>query len=294
MAIEIRPLHTPRDYHAVEALQRAVWGLGDTAVVPLNMLVAVHHNGGIVLGAFDTATAAASNEHEHASALLVGFVLAFVGLTPAGSVKLCSHMAGVLPAYQNCGIGARLKRAQRAAALQQGISLITWTFNPLLCRNAHFNLGKLGATSATYLRNIYGDDPFSPQEPGGVALQSDRLLVEWHLDSPRVRARLDSATTPPANDTGSAPLLNPHAPDTPDLSALALPALAAQQRAVRLAIPRDWAALAAHDRRRAAAWQQHLRVLLETLFAHSYRATDVLTDTNTNCCYLLEQEPHEN
>ncbi len=56
-----------------------------------------------------------------------------------------SHMLAALPGPAARGVGYALKLAQRAQALDQGIHLVRWTFDPLVARNAWLNLGKLGA-----------------------------------------------------------------------------------------------------------------------------------------------------
>jgi predicted GNAT superfamily acetyltransferase len=95
-------------------------------------------------------------------------------------------MLGVLPEYQNLGIGRSLKWAQREEALLRGVRLIEWTFDPFEFRNARFNIELLGVTCRRYLVNSYGITS-SPQHGG---LPTDRFVAEWHLDSPRVKLRL--------------------------------------------------------------------------------------------------------
>jgi predicted GNAT superfamily acetyltransferase len=95
-------------------------------------------------------------------------------------------MLGVLPAWRDAGIGRRLKLRQREEALERGIELIEWTFDPLELKNAFFNLERLGAIVRRYSENHYGvsDSPLH----GG--LPTDRSIAEWWLDSPRVRTVL--------------------------------------------------------------------------------------------------------
>src|SRR5260221_5793559 len=92
-------------------------------------------------------------------------------------------MVGVLPGYQNRGVGRLLKLAQRDEALARGINLIEWTFDPLQLRNAHFNLMRLGAVVRRYIPNFYGRTS-SPLHGG---LPTDRLVAEWWLRSARVQ-----------------------------------------------------------------------------------------------------------
>ena len=102
-----------------------------------------------------------------------------------------SHMMAVAADYQNFGIGAKLKWAQRARALAEGREFIKWTFEPVRARNAHFNLNRLGVVVRSYAVNFYGTDyATNPAErsAGSVGMDSDRLFASWELKSPRVEA----------------------------------------------------------------------------------------------------------
>jgi predicted GNAT superfamily acetyltransferase len=148
--------------------QRRVWGEVDLEVIPATCFIVAEHSGGQVLGAFD-------------GSKMVGFTLA----TPAirdRQTYLHSQMTAVLENYRDQNIGRRLKLFQREDALARGIRLIEWTFDPLETRNAHFNLDRLGAIARKLVRNMYGITS-SPLHRG---LPTDRLVAEWHLDSPRV------------------------------------------------------------------------------------------------------------
>src|SRR3954466_10283585 len=114
---------------------------------------------------------------------VVGAAAAFRGYDEDGT-HLHSHIAGVLPAYQGSSIGFALKQHQRQWSLGQGIGRITWTFDPLVARNAYFNVVKLGATIAKYYENFYG--PLADDINAGD--DSDRCLASWRLDQPRAVA----------------------------------------------------------------------------------------------------------
>jgi predicted GNAT superfamily acetyltransferase len=79
-----------------------------------------------------------------------------------------------------------LKLSQRDDALARGIRLVEWTFDPLEMKNAHFNLNRLGAICRRYIPNLYGVTT-SPLHRG---IDTDRLVAEWQLDSPRVVAAI--------------------------------------------------------------------------------------------------------
>ncbi len=162
-AVEIRHCDTLAEFHQCVEIERTIWG--EQIIVPAAIFVVAQHTGGQILGAFDGDT-------------LVGFTVALVG-NHDGKPFLHSHMTGVLRAYQNQGVGRRLKLFQRQEALKREISLIEWTFDPLETRNAHFNLVRLGAVSAASSPTVTE----SPKAELHAGLPTDRLIAEWWLDS---------------------------------------------------------------------------------------------------------------
>lgn len=177
--IVIRKCESLDEFHSCVDLQREIWGEADLEVEPATMFVVAAHTGGEVLGAFD------GNR-------LVGYTLAVVGLRE-GVPYLHSHMTGVHGEYRDRGVGRMLKLFQRTEALGRGIRLVQWTFDPLELRNAHFNLNKLGAICRKYHPNMYG----VTTSPLHRELPTDRLLVEWHLDSARAVAAIGDLAKEP-------------------------------------------------------------------------------------------------
>ncbi len=108
---------------------------------------------------------------------MVGFAYGFVSYE-RGQMAHHSHMLAVLPEYRNYKLGEKLKRAQREFVLQQGISLMSWTFDPLQSLNAYFNFNKIGVVSNTYFVDFYGDDAPSFLHQNST----DRLWVFWNLN----------------------------------------------------------------------------------------------------------------
>ena len=171
--ISLRPLESLADFHAALDLQKEIWGFEEIELLPLRLFVVARKVGGQVIGAFDDSAV---------DRPMIGFLLAIPGLNQDGAY-LHSHMMGVRARYRNLGVGRRLKLAQREEALQRGLRLIEWTFDPLEIKNAFFNIERLGAIVRRFVLNQYGTTS-SPLHGG---LPTDRCVAEWFLDSERVR-----------------------------------------------------------------------------------------------------------
>lgn len=97
-----------------------------------------------------------------------------------GRAALHSHVTGLLPAARGGGLGRALKLHQREWALHHGIDVVTWTFDPLVRRNAWFNITVLGADVDEYLPSFYGE----MNDAINAGDESDRLHVVWDLAAP--------------------------------------------------------------------------------------------------------------
>jgi len=266
----IRLIETPEEMHLVEELQRAVWPGSETDVVPLHMLITAVHNGGLVLGAF-------------IEEKIVGFVFGIPGLetTPDGPrLKHCSHMMGILPDHRDGGVGFALKRAQWQMVRHQGLDHITWTYDPLLSRNAYLNIAKLGAVCTTYRQAEYGD----MRDGLNAGLPSDRFQLDWWINTRRVERRLGKRSRPTLKlahvaRSGLRPFYSlqnlteglPHPPEH-------VPAF--EDRLLLAEIPGDFLALKTQDFGLARDWRFFSRELFETAFAKNYIITDFIFDRN--------------
>jgi predicted GNAT superfamily acetyltransferase len=179
-------------------------------------------------------------------------------------------MMGVDPAYQSAGVGYRLKLAQRAFAQEQGLDLVTWTYDPLESGNAHLNIYKLGAICRTYIRDYYG-----PLADGlNRGLPSDRFQVEWWIDSLSPLGEREPAKGrwvrggeqqgqiwPLANTTRRTPagFLEPG-----ELT------LDADAPSVRVEIPVDYQAIKSGDPELALAWRLATRQIFEFYFGAGF------------------------
>lgn len=176
--IKIRECLTIDELDRCVKLQRDVFGLADLEISPRRHLVVSRQAGGWTLGAFT------------ADGRLAGFVHHLIAVRGADEIVGYSHMMAVDREYQNQGIGARLKWAQRERALAEGRRFIKWTWDPMQSRNAHFNLNRLGVVVRSYAENFYGTDyntdPAQMRE-SAPGLDSDRLFASWELSAARVK-----------------------------------------------------------------------------------------------------------
>lgn len=156
-------------------LQRRVFASPDLEISPVRHLIVAKYAGGFTLGAY-------SNEK------LIGFVLS-LPMFQGNERAFYSHMTAVDNSFQSLGIGAKLKWAQRERALADGATYIKWTYQPVLARNAFFNLERLGVTINTYMPNFYGTGAEANETKAEVLeVESDRLFADWNLNSPKVVA----------------------------------------------------------------------------------------------------------
>jgi predicted GNAT superfamily acetyltransferase len=162
--IDIRPLETVEQVHTASQVLADVWG-GDRGGMPPNLLRALAHSGNYAVGLYD-------------GERMAGASVAFFAAPAERSMH--SHITGVLPGLQSKGLGRLLKQHQREWALARGVGHITWTFDPLVARNAHFNLRVLGTRVTEYLVNHYG-----PMDDGvNRGDETDRVMVSWALAAP--------------------------------------------------------------------------------------------------------------
>ena len=168
MAVAIRSIARPDELAEVNALFQQIWGTAEP-VVQVDLLRAIAYTGGYVAGAYD-------GNH------LVGASFGFLA-DHRGERALHSHVTGILPGVQHAGVGRALKDHQRTWAAEQAIAWITWTFDPLVRRNAWFNIEVLGADIAEYVVDFYG--PMNDAINTGSA--SDRLVAAWSTDPEHTR-----------------------------------------------------------------------------------------------------------
>lgn len=275
----IRILDTIDELKMVEDLQRIVWPGSDTDVVPAHLLITAVHNGGLVLGSFPT------DEKSGEANKLAGFVFGFPGLysTPDGPrLKHCSHMLAVHPEYRGRGTGFSLKRAQWQMVRHQGIDRITWTYDPLLSRNAHLNVARLGAVCNTYLRELYGE----MRDGLNIGLASDRFEVDWWVNTQRVERRLSRKARLNLDLahflSAGAEVINPTqldadgwpVPTKPVKYPSTMNSDNQESLILLVEIPADFLALKETNFDLASEWRLSSREIFENLFEGGYLVTD--------------------
>ncbi|ALG09228.1 GNAT family N-acetyltransferase [Kibdelosporangium phytohabitans] len=237
--VVVRELTDLADLDSVYHLFDEIWRPDPSnPPVTTELLRALTKAGNYVAGAFD-------------GDKMVGACVGFLGMT--GKVVLHSHVAGVSGAVTRRGVGFALKLHQRSWALRRGLTEIHWTFDPLVSRNAYFNIAKLGAAPAQYLPNFYGGmrDGINGDD------ESDRLLACWDLDSP-----ITAAGDPPA----AVIALDRSGDESPVIGTMAGTELL-------VAIPRDIESLRVSDPATASRWRLAVRDVLGTLLAEGARVT---------------------
>jgi predicted GNAT superfamily acetyltransferase len=254
--VVLRPLVTPEDAEEIGRVMRATWG--EEEPLPREMVIALAAAGNVPYGAM-------------LGEELVGYVLGWAGITPQDGLHIHSHQLATVSGSQNRGVGYTLKLAQRAAALDAGISLVRWTFDPLISRNAWFNLVKLGTTADRFLLNFYGamHDEINRGE------RSDRLLVRWDLDrfeGKPLNAKGQEVLGRTGEDTAPAPG-SFREPDGLD--------------AALIRIPRDYHSLRGNDRSLASAWREATSRAFGACFDAGYIVAGFTEDST----YVLTRTP---
>ena len=162
--VSIRVLSGVEEQNLARQIFDEVWPTDEGTQITANLLQAMAHNGTYVSGVF-------------VEGEIVGAAFAFPGIDEQRHLHLHSHMAAVKENFRDRSIGSALKWHQRAWALERGYEVITWTFDPLVRRNARLNLVKLGVQVFEYFPNFYGDlpDALNAGDP------TDRAIARWDL-----------------------------------------------------------------------------------------------------------------
>lgn len=256
--MQIREFASHADRAACVELQELTWGRGFTEKVPAAMLLVAQETGGVAAGAFaDDGT-------------LLGFVFGVTGVRD-GRLVHWSDMLAVRPEAQGLHLGERLKEYQRDHCRRLGIATIYWTYDPLVARNAHLNLNRMGARAAEYVVAMYGEGTNSPLQGD---MPTDRFVVTWAVDP--------GATEPPL---GTIP---PGTPLVVGAEAEEFPLTDADAIGVR--VPRDITALAAADLAAARRWRFATRRAFAHYLPGGYRVRGFVADARGGTYLLVRRD----
>lgn len=258
MTIEAVRLSGLEELGASVDVQRVILGDRARSVWAVPALTAVCQSGGLVLGARDT-----ENDATRLCGVLVDLVADVDGYPARHTV-----FRGVLPAARNRGVGHGLRTAERSFCQREGIDLVFWSLDPLRSDEAHLAFNKLGAIATSHQRDLYGE----VHDDANLGLATDRLHVEWWIDSPRVTSILDRGKQPPHFRLGihEMDVLTETRLLQSGVRMLVTYDCAPQAEYVLAEIPVDLDRIRALDVVAAREWRLQSRAMFELLFERGY------------------------
>lgn len=265
----LRHVRSHEEFVECVELQAATWGAGFSESVPATILKISQRLGGVTAGAF--------NEEGR----LLGFVFGITGLE-RGAIVHWSDMLAVRSELQNHGLGRRLKEFQREAVRKVGATRMYWTYDPLVARNAHFNLNRLRVRVAEYVRDMYGANTGSALHSG---FGTDRFIVDWPIGPAEAEQAAHPVVESFGPDMRDAPVLNAGTSEGRDVD---LSRFAARMLPiVRVEIPSDIFRIRAESTARAAHWRATTRLALQWALANGYSVERFDHDGDIGCGYYV-------
>jgi len=276
---QVRPVKNHEEFRECERIQKAVWGAVGVAAEAMSV---TQKYGGAVLGAF-------------VGGHCVGFLYAFLARR-RGRLIHWSHLMAVESAFRNLGLGFRMKLAHRQFALAQGLPSICWTYDPLQSRNAVLNLHRLGGRAEEYLPNCYGSFQSNIEQ----GLPSDRLVVDWRINSSAVARRLQEGcqsademtkllALPRVNKTRFRQVRRGSFPENCTIR------LGLRHRSLLVEIPTNTDAMRLRALKLAWRWRMETRRIFQHYFAAGYTVVECVPPTATNegrCFYVMRRSRH--
>lgn len=245
---EIRPFRSHSDRAQCVALQELIWGAGYSDKIPPAILLVMQKLGGVTAGAFSE------------DGQMLGFVAGLSG-PKDGALVHWSDMLAVHPSARGLQLGERLKQYQREHCAALGIATIHWTYDPLLARNAHLNLNRLGARAAEYVEAMYGESTNSSFQGD---MPTDRFVIAWAVHPEAQAAPL------PAIPDDTPLVVGVHAEELTLVDAAS----------VAMRVPRDIAELVRVDLALARRWRFATRRAITHYLQRGYRVAGFVADTD--------------
>ena len=266
----LRPLVSTADYDEAVALQDDIWGAGFSDRVPASILRVAQKVGGVTAGAFD------------ARGRMLGFVFGLTGVRD-GTLVHWSDMLAVREEARGMRLGERLKHYQRDIVRAMGVEKMFWTFDPLVARNAHFNLNRLGASIAEYLPNFYGSNTGSILHG---ALPTDRFVAEWPIGGAAPQGGATSPRAPGTRAPAEAPVATTVTGDEirnvtpfPDAPLVLVP------------VPSDIESVLLSHPDQALTWRLATRAAVTHYLGRGYRVTGFRRNDRSLPAYELSSSP---
>jgi predicted GNAT superfamily acetyltransferase len=272
----IRPPADIEEYGQIADVYQAVFALRDRANPPAWLLEDTTKVGGLTLGLWDGDKG-------------VGFSWAFAGFDSAGPYLYSSGL-GVLPEHRSRGQAYEMKVAQRTLARELGYRRIKWTFSALRSVNAHLYITRLGGIGSKYVFDTRGSFDSDWVTEGGVPL--DEFVVEWELDSPRVRSRLEGEGAERPEAPADAQCISRCSGSGPDR---VLDEIDTEPTADRVVceVPADFQYLVNNTLDLAMDWRAKTRPAFAALMRQGFALTECFYDREHGPRYLFERSTEE-
>ena len=182
MSIVVEPLGSAKELLLCERTIQRITGSPEREAIPAHALVALHRAGGTILGAVNDADA---------NPQLIGCLVDVVSLSEHVPSRL-TLFCGVVPTRRNQGVGYHLRLEERRLLAKRDVAVVRWAVDPLNGADMCFALNKLGAIGVRYERDLYG----TLDNPSDRGMATDRVVMEWWLDAPRVHGLVDRRRAP--------------------------------------------------------------------------------------------------
>lgn len=272
MKLTVRQMQSHEEYASCVDLQRETWGQNFAEIVPPTVLMVAQKIGGLAAGAFDD------------NNCMVGFVFGQSGFMN-GRLMNWSQMLAVKRELRGKGIGRKLKLYQRDFLLERGIEFVYWTYDPLVARNAHINLNKLGANICAYVEDMYPADNGSDLHRG---MSLDRFIVEWPIASEHVELAISGQLKEQNEKRGKTPVTNTELDeiDQPIPVDKELP----PDPKVRVEVPLNIEAIQAQSLEIAERWRANTRRVFVWYLDKNYKVANFYRERH-RCFYVLVSNP---
>ena len=222
---------------------------------------------------------------------MIGINLVLPAFSPDYGFYYYAQLLGIHPDWHHQGIGYMFKNAQYRLALQKGVKTILWTYDPLLGPNAMLNIVKSGGIVREYKINIYGDLIGSRELIAGIP--SDRFLLEWHIDTDRVRIIMEQENHGIRHEAGNKiQPLNSLTRDDSGFSWMKSGVLETDDKLIFVEIPEDFQSILNCDKKLALDWRLKTRKIFTDCFAAGYSIVDFLrltSERKKRNMYVLEK-----